>query len=219
VGCRRLTSFVHQRGLRRTRRGRARAGSETGEGRGCGADRSHDCGAADAQGEARAAGSCDAPGERACVRASDQGAHACVTFSVLTSSACASTVRDRVRRMHACDAPGVCRLRWGRCCPSDRCCAPGCVAKECNMNPIPSPKVPKSETAKTGDKLSLWGNGFSPRPMAAASAPPRLPAVLALAAMFCELQLPVEPVYGRRTACTGSPWQRTSEALWLVSKA
>ena len=31
--------------------------------------------------------------------------------------------------------------------------------------------------------------------MAAASTPPRLPTVLALAAMFCELQLPAEPVY------------------------
>ena len=84
MGCRRLTSHVHRRGsLRRTRRGRARAGSERGEGRGCGADRSHNGGAADARGEARAAGSCDALGERACVSASDRGAHACVTFSVL----------------------------------------------------------------------------------------------------------------------------------------
>jgi hypothetical protein len=150
VGCRRLTSHVHRRGLRRTRRGRARAGSERGEGRGCGADRSHDGGAADARGEARAAGSCDALGERACVSASDRGAHACVTFSVLTSSARASTVRDRVRRMQACVAPGVCGLRWGRGCPSDRCCAPGCGAKECNMAPIrysmsKSPQVRNSE--------------------------------------------------------------------------
>ena len=201
MGCRRLTSHVHRRGLRRTRRGRARAGSERGEGRGCGADLSHDCGAADARGEARAAGSCDALGERACVSASDRGAHVCVTFSVLTSSAHASTVRDMVRRMQACVASGVCGLRWGHGCPSDRCCAPGCGAKECNVAPIPSPKVPKSQVhnaAKTGVEIALWGSGFSPRPMAAASAPPRLPAVLALAAMFCELQLPAEPVYGRR---------------------
>ena len=85
-----------------------------------------------------------------------------------------------------------------------------------------SPQGPISAGQKTGAgvlKIALWGSGFSPRPMAAASAPPRLPAVLALAAMFCELQLPAEPVYGRRTTCTGSLWQRAGEASWLVSKA
>ncbi len=149
MGCRRLTSHVHQRGLRRTPRGRARAGSESGEGRGCGADSSHDGGASDAQGEARAAGSCDALGERASVSASDRGAHACHLLRVDVVGT-REYVRDRVRRMQLCVAPGVCGLRWGRGCPSDRCCAPGCGAKECNMAPIrysmsKSPQVRNSE--------------------------------------------------------------------------
>ena len=163
MGCHRRTSHVHQRGLRRTRRGRARAGSERGEGRGCGADRSHDGGAADARCEPRAAGSCDALGERACVSASDWGAHACVTFSVLvlTSSARASTVRDRVRRMQACVATGVCGLRWGRGCPSDRCCAPGCVAQKSAIWPLyqvkksPSPQQQKQKTGAGGQNCHV----------------------------------------------------------------
>ena len=85
-----------------------------------------------------------------------------------------------------------------------------------------SPRVRNSKIGGRRVKIALWGSDFSSRPMAAASAPPRLPAVLALAAMFCELQLPAEDVYGRRTICTGSPWQRTGEASLvarLVSKA
>ena len=95
-------------------------------------------------------------------------------------------------------ALGLC---WGRDCPSDRCCAPGCVAQKSAIWLLY--QVPKSATAKTGVKIALWGSCFSCRMMAAASAPPRLPAVLALVAMFCELQYrqPVEPVYVRWTTC------------------
>jgi hypothetical protein len=142
----------------------------------------------------------------------------------VASAARASTVRERVRRMQTCVAPGVCGLRWGRGCPSDRCCAPGCLAqKSARSAPIPSLKVPKSATTENGDggpNCSVGQRLFSSSDgRRLGTSAPRLPAVLALAAMFCELQLPEEPVYGRRTTCTGSPWQRTGEASRLISKA
>ena len=94
------------------------------------------------------------------------------------------------------------------------------------MAPMISPKVPQSATENGGSKLkiALWGQRLfsSSDGRRLGTSAPRLPAVLALAAMFCELQLPEEPVYGRRTTCTGSPWQRTGEASLvarLVSKA
>ncbi len=161
MGCHRRTSHVHQRGLRRTRRGRARAGRERGEGRGCSADRSNDDRAVDAQGEARAAGSCDVLGKRACASASDRGAHACVTFSVFR--------RLRSARVQCAIGCGACRHALPLVCVG---CAGAVVApltaavrrlwrKRVQFcPPIPSPKVPRSPQQKTGVKFPCGAAAF-----------------------------------------------------------